>query len=317
MDNIIETLKRSNNIVLLCHNNPDGDAVGSSLALYHALKSIGKNIDIVIEKLPQKFSFLKGSEAVKKIGDQKYALGIILDTANKPLVNNPCNILDTINTLIVIDHHQSNTKYGDINYVEPSSSCCELIYKLIDKMHIEVTEEIAKPIITGILTDTGGFANSNVSENTFKVAAKLSKIINISNIYRQVLHSISKAAFILKKIAFSHLELLENDQIAFSYITYKDIALSGAEDSDTDILVNIGREIDTVEVSIFTRVYEHQIRVSLRSNDIDVNEIASYFGGGGHKKASGLTTTMVFDILKKELLTKVKEKINEWNISNK
>lgn len=184
-------------------------------------------------------------------------------------------------------------------------------------MHIEVTEEIAKPIITGILTDTGGFANSNVSENTFKVAAKLSKIINISNIYRQVLHSISKAAFILKKIAFSHLELLENDQIAFSYITYKDIALSGAEDSDTDILVNIGREIDTVEVSIFTRVYEHQIRVSLRSNDIDVNEIASYFGGGGHKKASGLTTTMDFDILKKELLTKVKEKINEWNISNK
>lgn len=66
MDNIIETLKRSNNIVLLCHNNPDGDAVGSSLALYHALKSIGKNIDIVIEKLPQKFSFLEGSEAVKR-----------------------------------------------------------------------------------------------------------------------------------------------------------------------------------------------------------------------------------------------------------
>lgn len=316
-NNIIDELIKSNNIVLLCHQNPDGDAIGSTLALYHALKKINKKVDIVIENSPKKFSFIDGYNEIKNNSNKKYDLGVILDTARIDRVNNPGNILENIKKIIVIDHHISNIGYGDLNYVENSPACCQTIYNLISDMNIEIDNQIGVPLVTGLLTDTGGFAHSNVTEETFLVAATLSKVVDISKIYKKVLGTITKSQFELKKITMDNLEFYNNNQIAFSYITYGDIERVGATRDECDILVNIGREIEGVEVSIFARIYKEETRISLRSTNIDVNDIAKIFGGGGHINASGITTTLNFDTLKEEIIKETGKRIDEWNFSSR
>lgn len=316
-DNIIDELTKSNNIVLLCHQNPDGDAIGSTLALYHALKKINKKVDVVVEAVPKKFSYINGYNEIKNSSNKKYDLGVILDTAILDRVNNPGNILENIKKTIVIDHHISNTNYGDLNYVENSPACCQTIYNLISDMNIEIDNEIGVSLVTGLLTDTGGFAHPNVTKETFLVVASLSKIVNISKIYKKVLGTITKSQFELKKITMDNLEFYKNNQIAFSYITYDDIERVGATRDECDILVNIGREIEGVEVSIFARIYKEEIRVSLRSTNVNVNDIAKIFGGGGHINASGVTTTLNFDTLKEEIIKETGKRIDEWNFSSR
>ena len=312
MNNIISEIQKSNNIVLLCHENPDGDAIGSSIALYHALKKLHKEVDMVIKNTPKRFNFIEGYENIENTSDNKYNLGIVLDTATIERVNNPNNIINNIKKIIVIDHHITNTRYGDLNYVDESPACCQTIYNLIKYMNIEIDSKIAVPLMTGILTDTGGFAHSNVTDETFLVAASLTKVVNVSDIYKKVLGTITKSQFKLKQKTMDNLEFYENGQVAFSYITSKDIEQLGATYDECDILVNIGREIEGVEISIFARIYPEEIRVSLRSSNVDVCSIAKVFGCGGHINAAGITTSMDFDTLKEKII-----KINEWNFSSR
>ena len=171
MNNIIVEIQKSNNIVLLCHKNPDGDAIGSVIAMYHLLK-IGKEVDMVIENAPIRFDFIDGFDNIKEISDKNYDLGIILDTASKEQLNNPNNIIENITKTLVIDHHISNTKYGDINYVENYPACCEIVYNLVKEMNIEIDKRVAVPLCAGLLTDTGGLSHPNVKTSTYQMAAK-------------------------------------------------------------------------------------------------------------------------------------------------
>lgn len=317
MNNIIDEILKSNNIVLLCHNNPDGDAIGSTLAMYHTLKKLGKEVDIVIKDVPTKFSFIEGYNEIKESSEKQYNLGIILDTANIERLNNPNDIFNNIDKKIVIDHHKTNTNYGDLNYVEVSPANCQILYKIIKNMNVEIDEKIATPLATGLLTDTGSFSHPDVIPETFEVAADLSKIVDIPSINKKVLGTITKAQFDLKKLGIDNLEFHNNNQIAYSYITYKDLEKLGLAKNECDILAGIGREIENVELSIFVRVFEEEIRVSLRSNNIDVNEIAKVFGGGGHKNAAGITLKMEYNDLKEKILEVAGKEIEKWNNSSK
>ncbi len=317
MNDIIEKIKNTNNIVLLCHENPDGDAIGSVISMYQALKKLGKEVDVIVNDIPKRFSFIEGINDIKIESSKTYNLGIVLDTATIERVNSSF-ILANIAELIVIDHHLSNTKYGSINYIEDTMSCCEIVYKLIKKMNIPIDSSLAVPLITGILTDSGGFAYSKVTSNTFLIAAEISDIIDISDIYKRVLQTITKSQFELKKIYLSHLEFYEEDKIAFSYVTEEEINRVGATKDDCDILVNIAREIETVEVSLIIRAYNDINRISIRSlGDIDSNQIASSFGGGGHLNAAGAVSTMDFNKLKEKLIEETRKELHERNISSK
>ena len=243
MNNIISEIKKSNNIVLLCHNNPDGDAIGSTLSMYHVLKKIGKEVDVVIEGTPTKFNFIEGYQNIKTTSDKKYNLGIILDTASKERLNNPNNIIENINKTIVIDHHSSNTKYGDLNYIDNKPACCEIVYNLIQEMDIELDEIISIPLCTGLLTDTGGLSHPDVKPSTYQVVANLSKIVDIPSIHKKVLGTISREQFELNKIATKNLEFYKNNQISFTYITEEDLNKLNLERNEADILCNLGRNI--------------------------------------------------------------------------
>ena len=317
MNNIIDKVLTSNNIVLLCHNNPDGDAIGSTLAMYHTLKKLGKEVDIVIKEPPKRFNFLEGFQDIKEESNKDYDTAIILDTANIDRVNDPSDILNRVKKKYVIDHHISNAKYGDENLVEVRPACCQIVYELIKKLNIEITKELGESLMTGLLTDTGGFSHQDVLPSTFAMAEDLSKIVNISLLYDKALRTITRNQFNIKKIALDNLEFYYDGKVAISYITEEDMINTGVDQNDCGILVNIPLEIEGIEVSIFLRKYKEEIRVSFRSKHINVNEIVKVFGGGGHINAAGVTVKMPYEEIKKQVLEEVGKRINEWSISSK
>lgn len=321
MNNILKILSEENNFVILTHINPDGDAIGSSLAMYHALKKINKDVDIVINEAPKAFSYLNGYNDIKSDSNKKYNIGIILDCATLEKVNANQNLLNNIDKLVVIDHHISNAKYGDVNYVEEFPACAQIVYNIVKELGIEIDKNIGEAIYNGILTDTGGLAYSSVKSDTFLVAYELSKIINTSYVNKNALRTVTKSQFELKKICIEHLEFYKDSKIAYSYITEDDLNRVNGEQYDANILVNIGTEIEGVLVSIFVRFLDDVIRVSLRSNDtnIDVNKIANKFNGGGHVCAAGFRVDKDTDKdkLKKDIINEVEKVINEWNNSSK
>lgn len=317
MNNIIDKIQSSNNIVLLCHNNPDGDAIGSTLSMYYILTKLGKEVDIVINKPPKRFNFLEGFQDIKEESSKDYDTAIILDTATIDRVNDPSNILSRVKRKYVIDHHISNTMYGDENLVEERPSCCQVVYDIVKKLNIKITKELGEALITGLLTDTGGFSHQDVLPSTFAMAEELSKIVNISSIYDKALKAITRNQFNIKQIYLNNLEFYYDGKVAISYITEEDMINTGVDQNDCGILVNIPLEIDAVEVSIFLRKYKEETRISLRSKNINVNEITKLFGGGGHIYAAGVTVDMPYNEIRTKILEEVGKRVNEWSLSSK
>lgn len=276
-------------ILLLTHIRPDGDAVGSVLAFYNYLLTLNKDVDMVVIDAPETFSFLPGYNNIKVTSNKKYDLGIILDCANLDRVGQNEDLLSKCKYTIVIDHHISNTKYGDINYVCGNiSSCCQVVYDFFKENDIELSYDIAIALASGMITDTNGFRNDNIDSNTFLMAADLLKYdINFHKVYEAVLFNKTISKHNLMKIALDRLEFLHNGKIAFTYLLKEDFENVGAKLGEHEGIVDIGRSIEGVEVSVFVRENDG-FTISLRSTgSVDVNKVAMGFGGGGHKMAAG------------------------------
>ena len=310
LDNILEEINKANSIVILTHENPDGDAVGTALALYNALKQYGKNPDIIIPEYSKVFEFLPGIDDIKKESNvEKYDLAISVDCATIKMLNGFANYFESAKMKIDIDHHGTNTMYGDINFVNPvAPACAQILITILDYIGMEITKDIGSCILTGIITDTGGFKYSGVTAETFEfVAWLLNKGVNVSKIYRQVLLVKTKANFELHRIASDRIEFLEDGKIAFTYITEEDEQKVGAQNGDHEGIVEVGRDVEGVEVSIFVRQTDKGCKVSLRSNDyVNVSDVCLMFGGGGHQKAAGALIQGSIEQVKEKLLYQVK-----------
>ncbi len=312
LDNIFEEVNKAESILILTHENPDGDAMGSSLALYNALKLYGKNPELVIPEYSKTFEFLPGiSEIKNQCSKEVYDLVISVDAATIKILGNLGEYFEKAKCKVVIDHHGSNTMFGDYNYVNPDApACSQLLIVILEYFNIEINKEIGTCILTGIITDTGGFKYSTVTAETFEfVAWLLGKGINVSNIYKQVLQIRTKSNFELNKIAMDRLEFLEDGKIAFTYITLQDEERVNAQTGDHEGLVDIGRDIEGVEVSIFIRESAKKgLKISLRSNDyVNVSDIAILFGGGGHPRAAGCVIQSNIEQAKEKILAEVKK----------
>ncbi len=312
MNDILELIKKSTTILLLTHECPDGDAIGSIMAVYHFLNDIGKKVDVIVPEVPPVFDFIASINKVVDKSDRNYDLAIVLDCSTKERIGQLNNEFARCKSSIVIDHHITNTNYADINHVEAdSSSCCQVLYYLFKSWDVNITKDIAEALIVGLLTDTNGFANDNLDNKSFEMAMELfDSGINFHDIYYKVLSVKNMAQFSLMKLVISRLEFFEDNKIAFSYITKEDLIETGARPGDHEGLVDIGRNIEGVEVSIFIRE-DDGYRVSLRSNGkINVNTIASRLGGGGHKMAAGATIKENFKETKNLLLNEIKKEFN-------
>ncbi|MBQ6495386.1 MAG: bifunctional oligoribonuclease/PAP phosphatase NrnA [Bacilli bacterium] len=292
LDKLINLINNNNKFAIFTHESPDGDAIGSSLALYMGLKELKKEVDIITDEYPDCFNFLKERDKIISKGKKDYDVCIALDCATEKRLYDPTKAFYKSIHTISIDHHASNTFYAECNYVEDKSpATCKTLVRIFKKLNIAITKEIGEAIMMGIITDSGGFRYDTVDDETFEIAAEMLDVgVNISNIYRNTFDKQTKSQFELSKIATSRLKFINEDRIAITYITLEDIKKTNAKTGDHEGIVNIGRKVEGVLVSIFLRETEKNIyKISLRSNsdDINVSEIAEAFDGGGHSKAAG------------------------------
>jgi len=289
LNEILEKITSAKDIVIFTHESPDGDAIGSSLAMYHGLKQLGCNVDVLCDKFSSVFNFLAGSEDIKYDSKKSYDLGISLDCASRSrLYDMGC--FDRSSYTVSIDHHASNTFFADSNYVEIKTSAnAQIVLKILKKLGVSITKEIGECLMVGIITDSGGFQYPSVNSETFVFASSMLELgVDISDIYYRVFMVQRKSQFLLSRIANDRLKFLNKNRVAFTYILMDDEKKVNALIGDHEGIVDIGRNIEGIEVSILARECEEGFKISLRSNNyVDVAEIAKVFDGGGHSRASG------------------------------
>ena len=312
LDDIKKAIEEANTIAILTHESPDGDAIGSSLSMGLALKQLGKNPDVIIPEYSKTYAFLPDAENIKKESNiENYDLAIALDCGDKKRLNGFVKYFEDAKTTISIDHHSMNPMFADINFVDHTSpACCQILVIIFNYLGIEIDKEIGTCLLAGIITDTGGFKYPGVTAETFEFAADLLRSgINVSKIYKKVLQIKPRASFELSKLAMERMEFLEDNKISFTYITCEDEENVGAEEGSHEGIVEIGRDIEGIEVAIFLHQAEDgAFKVSLRSNDyVNVSDVCLMFGGGGHARAAGCKISGEPNEIKEKIVKEIKK----------
>lgn len=310
--NIKNKILESQKIIVTAHINPDGDAIGAGLSLTLALKKMKKECKIVLQdNYPNFVKFLNTLDNIEIYDKNKkydYDLIICVDSASEDRVGEVAQLFKK-DCVINIDHHISNTMYGDLNCVENISSTSELIYNFIKFLNIEIDIDMAEALYLGIVNDTGNFTHDNVTENTFLMASELKKIgVNNSKIIREFFNTKSYASLKLLGKALENSNFIEEKKLIYSFISKEDLDKENGKKEDTEGIVERLLSYSEAEISLFLREDEKGvIKGSMRSKyDEDVNKIAQIFGGGGHIKAAGFTTTLSYDKIIEKIIKNLK-----------
>ncbi len=313
---IVNVMLKSQHIYISGHTGPDGDAIGSMTALCIALENVGKKPKLVLEKASSRYDVIPYNKYVtKKVDKSNVDLFIVVDCGSTKIFNNGIKeYFDNAKKTINIDHHLGNDYYGDYNYVlENASSTSEIIYDFVKEI-CEINKDIATSLYSGIVYDTGGFRHNTTTKNTHKIAGEFLELgIDFTNIYFNILRRKTLKEMQILQLVTSRIKVV-NKNINYSYITIKDLEDIDATIRDLSGMIDFVASLEGMEVSIF--IYEkkqNHFKYSLRSRSTNINEVASYFGGGGHRLASGCTIEGKLE----DTITKVMEKtvvaINDKN----
>ena len=293
---IADLIGKNDYFYILGHIYPDGDCIGSMLGLYHALNAVKKNaVMVCMEGLTDKYSFLPGFDLIQKKYDPgRKSVAFILDLGDPDRLGEKYQeILSDFDYLVNIDHHLDNKKFANYSiYSTNASSAGELVYALIVKMGIELTEEMATSLYTAIVTDTGSFAYNNTTPSTLNICAELVGAgVNSERVHEHCFRMKTRGEILLLKYALNSLSYYFDSRVAVMKLTKENFDSCGKEIGDTEGIVNTARYIDGVCVGILLKETDYgKIRVSLRSvPELAINEVAGTFGGGGHRQASGCT----------------------------
>lgn len=291
---IAAVIKSAESAVIFTHMRPDGDTLGSGLALSRALSHLNIKNQVLNEgTIPDTFTCLSGVKDIRSNADIDAELYICVDSSDpsrlgalESFYNAGARKKITIN----IDHHISNTRYGKYNFVRERSSNCENIAELISLLGVRFDREIANLLMGGLITDSGNFSHSDVGGDTFRIAAQLADAgADVNLLGYELFRKRTKARAKLYAEVVSKLRYLHDDRFVIAFVPQEAIARYGLGSDATDGIVDFGLTVDTVEVSAcLLEVKKEQYKVSLRSKGkVNVNEIARTFGGGGHILASG------------------------------
>ncbi len=320
MDNlkkIANVIEQNDNFVIISHINPDGDSVGSQLALYGILKKLlNKKVYIIdADPIPHIYEFLPFSSAKKTKYSKKilFDIVIVLDCGDlKRAGKLPINI-ESAKTIINIDHHISNINFGHLNYVDyTASSTGELIFRLLKKLKLSPDKDIAMCLYSAIMTDTGGYKYENTTSGAFSSAAELVNCgIYPEKIAKKIYENNALCSMHLLGIALQTLTLKANGKISYMFVTQKMMQSTSAKGEHTEGFVNYTRTVEGVEIGIFFREAEDGfIKVSMRSKEFaDTNKITGFFGGGGHKRASGCVIKGDLNSIIKKVIKKAEEEL--------
>jgi phosphoesterase RecJ-like protein len=314
MDDLAQVLleiQQRRRFLVTSHARPDGDAIGSTLALAQILRKMGKSAEIVLgDPVPLLYHPLPGSETIVRSsqvnGDYDAVIILECDSVQRTRLRGLDNQF-----LINIDHHASSRPFANINWIDPSAvATAELIFRLAQAAQVKITPEIATCLYTAVLTDTGAFCYAPTNACTFELAKFLVEHgADPGKIAQSVYFSSPMSKMCLLGAALSRLE--RDGEIAWMSVTRHDMERFGALEEDCEGLVNYALSISGIEVAIFFReVAQERIRVSIRSKGaVNVAEIAQKFGGGGHECAGGFSTEGPVEESVKRVLAELRAKI--------
>jgi phosphoesterase RecJ-like protein len=313
---IIDRLKKSRRILVVSHANPDGDAIGALLATGLALRSMDKTVFMYNQSvIPAVYRFLPSVQAISQKTepwiDQELDAIMVLDCGALERVGKMAPIIGKANTIINIDHHVTNTRFGHVHLIDADAcATSEIIYRMIKQLNIDFTCPIATAIYTGILTDTGSFRFSNTNKAAFAICSEM--IANGANPYEVAQHvygHYSLGRIKLLNLALDSLEISPNGRMSIMSLTQGMLDETGTQAEDIDGIINYARRIEDVKVAAL--IHEEagngrerrQYHVSLRSDgNVNVARIAARFGGGGHANAAGFSVEAALPELKDKIV---------------
>ena len=309
MSELFNNIGNSSNLIT-GHINPDGDALGSALAFKLILDSKGMSSDVCFDikgNIPSNLNHLPINLISNNVMD-KYENVYVFDCGNSERLGSLEEIALKSDQVIVIDHH-IDPSFGDIQVIDSTAaSTTQVLYREIISADIEIDKNIANCLMTGLITDTGRFQYSNTDYEVFQIASKLmlsgAELTSISdNIYG----SIPMNAIKLQSEILNRIKLFDDEELVVSYVLHEDYKKFNIESSEIDFLIDSIRLVKESKVALLLKEQDDKsFKGSLRSRTkLDVQKIASLFGGGGHKAASGFSTTLSMD----EITTKVKNAI--------
>ena len=298
--------KNGDNIVIVSHPTPDGDALGSAFALAEALEIAGKKPVVLLDQYSEKFNFLSGKKFIYK-GDAATLdcdVFIAVDCGEAKRISSAENLFNRSLITINIDHHLNNKNFARFNYIDPgASSTCEIIFNIIN-MYTPITKDIAEALYTGIVTDTGCFRHSNTTPHTMEIVAMLMRAnIDFGEIQRRAIHANTRVEAAIFAKALQNIQYLEKHPVAYTCLKPEEMDEAGAKYADLDGIAEYLLNIEGISASaFFTQRPGGQVKVSMRSLGPDVSAIAAKFGGGGHKFAAAAQFAAEFEDGVKQVL---------------
>jgi phosphoesterase RecJ-like protein len=310
---IIDAVHPRQRFVISSHSRPDGDSIGSQLAMAYALRELGKTVVVVNKDLAPgpilQFPGVADIVIADNVSEQ-FDAAIIMECSD--LARTGVGGLDR-SFVINIDHHPGNTGFGDINWFDPSASACgEMVFELVRALGVRISAEIATHIYLAILTDTGSFHYSGITPRTFDICKQtLEAGVDPVQVARMVYDSSHLGRLKLFGAVLSDMQIDKSGRIAIVYVDHAMARAAGGTYEDTEGLVNLPLTVKEIEaVVFFKQEKDHEYRVSLRSKgDIDIGSVAKEYGGGGHKNAAGCTVRGNIDDLRRSLVEKVEHAI--------
>lgn len=297
VDQILTLLKESQTFCLSGHQNPDGDVIGSELAMASLIKRLGgkKRVDICNNgPVPRSVAFLPGANQIQNVTrvEGKYDVQIVFECSGSDRMGGIIDFDTQVGKVINIDHHLHNPNFGDINFVEPTtSSTAELIFKIFDRSGIPLQTDEATCMYTGLVTDTGWFRYGNTNPQSHAIASHLLAAgIKVEELSERIYLSKSKTALPLMAWVLSRMTLHYDNRLAVMKLPEAVFKELNAVPDDVEEIVNLGLQMESVVASVLLkeRTNPHVVKVSLRSKgNYDINQVARLFGGGGHRNASG------------------------------
>ncbi len=319
---IIEVIHSCTTFLITAHVRPDGDALGSELAIYHALRGMGKKAVVYNQdQTPDMYRFLPGSEEIIHSMEtvNGFDAAFVLDCSDISRIGNEADRIGSLDKIISIDHHvSSGGTFSELLLVDPTaSSTGEIEYRLLNRMGIAVTADIATNIYTAILTDTGSFRYSNTGIDTFRVAADLvEKGADCRYIAQNIYEARPAVQVRLMGKVLDTLEFYQGGRVGSICVTQEMLRKEGALPEHTEGFVDIVRSIQGVEIAVcYYEVYKDRYKISLRSKGkVDVEKIAGILGGGGHVNASACRVEGTIKTIKRKLLDAIKTVSRQHNL---
>jgi len=294
IEKIKDVLHNSKSIAISGHINPDGDSIGSLLALGLGLESIGKKVYMLCcDQIPQKYTNLPGAFRLVSTINTNVDLAIAVDCGNKEMIGPVFEVFKRADAILEIDHHHSRNPFGNLSLIDSeATSAGELVYKLLLELGIRINSSIAQNILTSIIVETNSFRLPGIRSSSFEICADLLRTgVDFYKLAEAVYWVNSRETALLSGICLSRCRFSYQGQLAWSILTKKDFEKVGASETDADPATEKIRSIQGVKIAIlFREKTKYQLRVSLRSKcGINVSTIAEKFGGGGHISAAGCT----------------------------